>query len=270
MMMMMTEASQQTLKSSVPCPRTRPPRPTLLDTFLQTTHDSQNNATDARPKKRTCPASQSSSADMEEGANMAAAAALGLVYRRRRTEDAAHDAIEDEFTLLHDAVSTVRQTVHPLANGDPYAPLAAHCTVFRYLRDSFPMIEVETIAYGASLMHRHIVVHMPEFAKWMPCFVSEQGQFRAIEADIDADRFDLAHKWMVVRYIVCVGIAQKTLGTQNVYLPVCCACEHLLDLVVDTRVVYNFEIEILEDLEYDVMPVWTKSNGTRSKIFRNS
>lgn len=141
---------------------------------------------------------------------------------------------------LDDANEFVRPyAVLPPAMAD-YLPLSPDCYVYTHIRRGHPQVTDVVMCFAASLMRRVLCVHAP-LSLWL-----RVDRFQSLRPLTNADFMD------VMRYAICISIANKVYGSRDDIFRPRRVIEYLVNRSITGAQVASMEREILGILDYRI------------------
>ena len=177
-----------------------------------------------------------------------------------------------EMTSLDAANEICLRFSHPLRDGRRPMPVSSECTLVKYFssrcfgrrsrpHELGPGLALDVLVFGATYMQRWLSTKTVAFrGTWLPFFVQggEWGAHLVFDVASRVCRVQSRdHAWMVVRYMVCISLANKMLGSRHsdCHVVVNHDAQLLMGIRVDPDVIETIEYEILDALDYRVMPL---------------
>ena len=144
---------------------------------------------------------------------------------------------------LHEANRiTSAQANHP-ANA-AYVPLDRSCFVYSRITQRQPGIEPLVLCFAASYMQRYLRCKQPTFSAWN----RGNRRFAARPPKNETEAI------LLLYYVACVGLAQKTIGGHEVRFCTSATCGDILYRFPRPELIIVYEFEIMRLLKFTLCP----------------
>lgn len=121
-----------------------------------------------------------------------------------------------------------------------YVPLSRSCPVYMFIKANHPGVNDVVLCFGASYMRRLLLANEFEFTDW----TTNENTF---EAKMPTDEAGVAR---IIMYVICIGIAHKTIGDATCYFECRRVLGQLVYRFLDRGELFDLEQEVLTCLDY--------------------